>query len=179
MSGEIDFVNTKPEMINIEDIARGLGRRPHFGGHTPKFFSIAEHCLLVKNRLFQLFPNDHMLQLAGLLHDAAEAYLSDVPSPLKALICRYDLHESALLRAIFSKYGIPWNMMFNKHLLQADEWSKEVEIDVFYKGGKNLTTFTNSFNETINVPIINYLDMDEAIDAYLLVFDNLKYTINQ
>ncbi len=60
-SGKIfSFINPKPGMIEIEDIAKGLAYKPHFSGFSPKFFSIAEHCLLVEQLVaFYLVPIEH------------------------------------------------------------------------------------------------------------------------
>jgi hypothetical protein len=65
--------------ICIDDVADGLARTPRFNGHTSRPYSVAAHSLLVAS----LLPPD--LQLAGLLHDASEAYLGDLISPVKHL----------------------------------------------------------------------------------------------
>jgi len=74
--------------VCIEDIAQALSRVPRFGGHTLEFFSVAQHSvmvsLLVRNRGGSFFD-----QMLGLLHDATEAYMSDLPRPLKNLVPEY------------------------------------------------------------------------------------------
>lgn len=63
----------KTEDICIEDVAHGLAMTCRYGGHTRRFYSVAEHCW-------------HLSQFAGLealLHDSSEAYLGDVPRPIK------------------------------------------------------------------------------------------------
>src|SRR5262249_40410739 len=64
-------------MLRIEDIAQGLAHECRFNGHVREFYSVAEHCVRVSWLVPQAFA------LEGLLHDASEAYLKDVPSPLK------------------------------------------------------------------------------------------------
>ena len=63
--------------ICIEDIAWALSNMPRFAGHASRFYSVAEHSLTVSRHC----PVG--LKLAGLLHDASEAYLCDIPSPVK------------------------------------------------------------------------------------------------
>jgi uncharacterized protein len=62
----INVFNPKPEMIEIEDIAHALSFQCRFGGHLPKFYSVAQHSLncsyLVK---------EPALKLTALLHDAS------------------------------------------------------------------------------------------------------------
>lgn len=93
------FLNPKDEDINIHDIAFSLSNQCRFNGHV-QYYSVAEHCIMVSSML----PPDK--QLAGLMHDAAEAYLSDIPSPVKAYLPDYAGLEKTVQDAINKKYGI-------------------------------------------------------------------------
>src|ERR1017187_2988058 len=87
----------------VEDIAHALAHRCRFGGHASKFYSVAEHSVHVS----QLYLPEHALW--GLLHDASEAYLVDLPRPLKLLpeFAPYREAECQLQRAVAVRFGLP------------------------------------------------------------------------
>jgi hypothetical protein len=92
-----------PEKILVEDIAHALAHQCRFGGHASKFYSVAEHSVHVS----QLCRPEHALW--GLLHDASEAYLVDLPRPLKLLpeFAAYREAERRLQRAVAVRFGLP------------------------------------------------------------------------
>lgn len=90
--------------FDILDIAHALGNNCRWTGHCSPFYSVAEHCIHVA----ELLPME--LKLTGLLHDAAEAYVHDTPSPLKAYLRRqgfdaFDRLEHEFQSAIYAKFG--------------------------------------------------------------------------
>ena len=102
-----------PEQICILDIAHALSQTCRFSGHTRVFFSVAQHCCIVHDLLQHQEGGKYALE--GLLHDAAEAYLVDLPRPVKEALrasgadC-FDAVEDQLSRTIAEKYGLvyPW-----------------------------------------------------------------------
>lgn len=74
---EFDPTNPLAKDVRIQDIAHALSNQCRFTGHTRWFYSVAEHCL----RASFIVPQEHAL--AALLHDASEAYVVDVPTPIK------------------------------------------------------------------------------------------------
>jgi hypothetical protein len=96
------------ENICIEDIAHALANTCRFGGHC-LFYSVAQHSCYVSDEC----PT---CPLWGLLHDAAEAYLVDLPRPIKQQLRRmeggkaslWDVWESRLMMAIAARFGLPW-----------------------------------------------------------------------
>lgn len=91
-----------PDLIDIDDIAQGLSLQCRFVGQVGRFYSVAQHSVLCS---YMSEPGD---ALAALLHDAAEAYMGDVPRPVKALggMDRYLAVEAHLTTIILQKFGL-------------------------------------------------------------------------
>lgn len=92
-------LDPREEEVSILDIAAALSKLCRYGGHCLRFYSVAEHSVLCM---------DHApagLRLATLLHDAAEAYLVDVPRPIKRHLGNYGGIEAGIMRVIAAKYG--------------------------------------------------------------------------
>jgi hypothetical protein len=98
-----DFSAPTKDMICIEDVAHALSHLCRFGGHSPEFYSVAQHCCYVANACPDEFKKE------GLLHDAAEAYMLDVPKPMKRMpfMSGYVAQEELIHFIIARKFGIP------------------------------------------------------------------------
>lgn len=92
----------KAEEISIFDIARSLSHLCRFLGHTTAFYSVAQHSVLVS----KFVPPEDALW--GLLHDASEAYLADLPAPIKrdAKMITYRMAEGRLMVTICQRFGL-------------------------------------------------------------------------
>lgn len=95
-----DLLNPTPDMINAFDIALALSRINRFNGHTNTPYTVAEHSI----RVAALVSPQYRLQ--ALLHDAAEAYIGDISSPLKAMLPEYQRIERRIHLAICERFGI-------------------------------------------------------------------------
>jgi uncharacterized protein len=91
-----------PEEIDIDDLAHSLAHQCRFLGHTDSFYSVAQHSVVVS----RLVPRPDALW--GLLHDASEAYLGDLPEPVKCnpLMAVYREAEDRLLACICGRFGL-------------------------------------------------------------------------
>lgn len=78
-------LDPSPEDIDIEDIAHALSNQCRFTGHVKAYYSIAEHSVRVANYILDNYPGRLEDAFAGLMHDASEAYLSDLSRPIKQL----------------------------------------------------------------------------------------------
>lgn len=95
--------------IEIYDIAHALSNLCRYSGHCRKFYSVAEHSVLVSKIIQKLWPEDLEAAWAGLLHDATEAYVGDITTPLKILIPKFIEIEDTIALDIAKKFKIKWN----------------------------------------------------------------------
>ncbi len=106
-SGKMNPVNPNPDDINIVDIAHGLSNVCRYTGQCRKFYSVAEHSVRVSEYLTSTGESNEVA-LYGLLHDASEAYLADVATPVKTSdgFSMYRQYESSLQCLIYNKFGL-------------------------------------------------------------------------
>jgi uncharacterized protein len=98
------FLNV--EVVNIEDIGRALSKICRFGGHCREFYSVAQHSVLTMNIACHAWKLRNSAARAVLLHDAQEAYLGDVVSPLKAELREYQLLEHLAEQVMQAKFDL-------------------------------------------------------------------------
>lgn len=120
-----DVFNPKDEDIIVNDIAHALSNLCRYGGHTPEFYSVAQHSVLCSLRGETLEE-----QLELLMHDASEAYLIDLPKPIKLLMPEYIRVEDNLLSLIFNKFKLSFPLSDSVHKIDRD--LLEYEYERFY-----------------------------------------------
>ena len=98
------YTNPQSNVFTIEDIALSLSNVCRFGGQVDKHYSVAQHSVLVS------YAIDPEFALDGLMHDAAEAFLGDCPTPLKMLLPDYKAMEELHERDIFRRFGLQYPM---------------------------------------------------------------------
>src|SRR5919112_3830713 len=104
----VNPLDPDPEQFDIEDIARALGNLCRFGGHCRAFYSVAQHSVIV-SELVQQRGGDVEDVFAALMHDASEAYLGDMPHPIKhrsPLGTAFREAEAVLEAALRERFGI-------------------------------------------------------------------------
>lgn len=122
---EINLLNPCEDDIDIFDIAQALSNICRFGGHLNQFYSVAQHSVLV---MAIVEPWNADLALEALLHDATEAYLGDVISPLKHLLgASYKTLEANFETVIAQKFLLNNSLAAKKMIKSADIQALEME----------------------------------------------------
>lgn len=96
------FLDPDPEDIDIYDIAHALSMNCRYTGHCDRFYSVAEHSW----HMARMAPEGY--ELAALLHDASEAYITDIASPIKQHLPDYQQMEDHLMKHISAKFGFQY-----------------------------------------------------------------------
>jgi uncharacterized protein len=136
----VDVFEPKPEMFVIEDIAHALSMIPRWGGHFPFFYSVARHSREVSFRT----KGD---KLEALMHDASEAYLMDLPRPIKRNMPEYKAIEDGLMMVIAEKFGFQYPL--SEETKRADkaeleeEWKVREELNGIAKGFSTESDFAD------------------------------------
>lgn len=159
-----DLVIRDPDInnIDIEDIAHGLSLHCRYGGQIPKHYSVAQHSVLVSELCD---PKDAFW---GLMHDAAEAYIGDIISPVKRMLKDFSKVENYFMSVICEKYKMKREMPpsvkvadMNAYLLEEHDlrgnnywpggivppWVKRVERLQYWSAGFAERAFLSRFME--------------------------------
>lgn len=120
-----------PKEVNIRDIAHALANICRFNGHCVRFYSVAQHSVLVS----RIVPAKFAFE--ALLHDAAEAYVSDCPTPIKRELQLLTIMEHLVMGAIASRFGLPKDG-FHAEIHEADLIALATENrDLMNAGGQH------------------------------------------
>jgi uncharacterized protein len=95
----LDFLNPRASDFTLDDIAHGLSNICRYAGQCDRFYSVAEHSILV-SEVTETF------KLEALMHDAAEAFLGDVTRPLKQVVPEFKVLERNIQQAINERFGL-------------------------------------------------------------------------
>ncbi len=123
----INVLNPEPKNIVIEDIAHALSNMPRFGGQLNRHHSVAQHSVMAA----KMAKKED--KLAALMHDASEAYLLDMPTPIKNHLPHYKWYENNLMLTIAEKFGFEYPLNSDLKKIDKDllilEWDNMVDID--------------------------------------------------
>jgi hypothetical protein len=125
-------VDPVPEEVDIRDIAHALSMQCRYAGHCLRFYSVAEHCVHLAR--YVSTPNKPW----ALLHDASEAYLVDVPRPLKPYLPGYYEAEKRVMDVVAEAFGLssvmPSEVKTADNRILIDERRQNM-WPAFYEGG--------------------------------------------
>ena len=163
-----DPIKANAEEIDIRDIAHALSMLCRANGHFPHFYSVGQHSVNCMNEA-RARGYSKRVQLGCLLHDASEAYISDITRPIKPHISGYLEIESRLQGQIFDKWITP--------ALDDEEKKLVCDIDdavLYYE-------FVEMMNEKLfqNAPVliskpkISFVDFSYTESEFLKEFEEL------
>lgn len=150
---EVNVFKPTPDMFHIEDIASGLSKICRFTGQIPKFYSVAQHSVLCSRAVYREY------KLAALLHDASEAYIQDIASPIKQNLPDYLQLEDLVMRWIAERFQFEYPLPEAVH-----------KIDKVLFNIEN-RTFRGNGNE--GVTLRDFWSPDKAYKEFMLDYNIL------
>jgi uncharacterized protein len=146
------------EMFDIEDIAHALSYQCRFGGHLKKYYSVANHSIYCSVRAREKNLSKR-LQLTALMHDCSEAYLVDIPRPIKKLFTQYKEIENSLMTTLSQIYDFDWPLPQEIHDIDNEALQAEWNYLMIEKPN--------------TIPILVYSQQD-ASNIFMNIFNHLK-----
>ena len=164
----VDPKNASADEICIKDIAHALSMLCRANGHFPHFYSVGQHSINCAKEA-EARGDSRRVQLGCLLHDASEAYLSDITRPVKPYLVGYLDIEANLQKVIFDKW-IP--------ALSDDEKKQVFEIDdtiLYYEFVELMHEKLTPEEPTLkSKPIFDFVDFSNVEGEFLEMFEELK-----
>ena len=143
-----NFLNPQEELIDIEDISIGLNNIYRFTGQTNYKYTVAIHSIIVS----MLVPFE--FKIYGLLHDATEAYLGDINSPLKRCLPEYRKIEKNLHEAIMNKFNLK---------TEIPQIVKDVDLKLLFTEKRDLFKHKLDWSNEVEPYTFNTLDIIEEV----------------
>lgn len=139
--GKFFYLYPERGQLELEDILGALSYEARFGGHTKRHYTVGQHSILGAKCLYDLVRNEWLEELFGppglteeafgleeqrlrllplefLLHDAAEAFCKDIPTPLKTMLPFYKAIEHSVDQCIRAKFGL--SLVMSKEVKDMD-----------------------------------------------------------
>lgn len=169
--GGTHFSPTNPDMndFHISDAAHALSLICRGNGHVKQFFSVGQHCI---NCALEAEARGYSkrVTLACLLHDASEAYMSDVPRPFKKYLKEYAVFEEKLLSLIYRKY-LDSDVTEEEQRLIKQIDNDILAYDLFYLLGEGNEENLPQMKRTFSYEVRPFEDVERE---YRELFERLK-----
>ena len=192
--GFFNYSHPEKSQINVVDIAHALSNICRFSGHTKHFYSVAEHSILCYSYCIEFGAGEEVsvspqTLMYALMHDAAEAFISDIPSPFKSINPVIRVHEVEILSSIFELLELDLEDADKDLVLAADRY-------MLFKEAKDLLNPSTRFRHVWGPQIAPYpavvdkmmsnadteydmdiqcLDPDQAKATWLSFFNELRW----
>lgn len=165
----LDPLEPDMTLVDIRDIAHALSLTCRGNGHVKTFFSVAQHCI---NCALEAEARGYSprLILACLIHDASEAYMSDVPRPLKRCLGEYCRAEDRLLDLIYEKYlGAPLTE-------EEEKLVKSIDNDMMYYDLRELLGEISAVDAPEIKISLNYdwVTFEQVEQTYLELYEKFR-----
>lgn len=171
---QFSFTHPEPEQVCIEDIACALSKTCRYGGQINTLYSVADHCVnvaqYIKDTYYKVPPK---VLLAALLHDAAEAYVADVPSPAKRLLKDYQVLEDRVQSVIDTKYDVLMPERWNSIIKMVDNLIVRDEAPLLFD---NFPFWINQFRK-LDADIVISKSHQAAYNRFYYTFKELQERI--
>ena len=190
----------EPDKICIEDIAHSLSLLCRFNGHCNRFYSVAEHSVRVASLVNQFvgglyhpyqeiyktnrdYKRDYNCEMYALLHDTSEAYISDIPRPIKSSLTNFKDIEKNIEKNILQKYcrfkynEEKYDHFINEckpHITKADNILLATEARDL---GMKLIDDWKLEEEPLKEQIIPYIFPEEAEEDFIRKFNSIQRSI--
>ena len=160
--------------IDIRDIAHALSMICRGGGHVKIFFSVAQHSLICAEEA-RLRGCSLQVQLAALLHDGSEAYMSDLVRPVKEQIPQYRIMENQLIDTIWSKFipGQPLNEEERRAIKEIDDDAMSWDMKILLGDEIN-----QNYRNLQMLPEHRFEPMEQVEAQFLKKFNQLRSGLN-
>jgi hypothetical protein len=177
----------RAEHVDILDIVVPLSRKGRWNDHCKFSYSVGAHSLQVAQRIRDAGGTEEE-QLAGLLHDASEAYFADVPTPIKRFLKEISVLEDGIQGAIEARYKLPFGIFNSDIVKEADkaclifeaktllhripDWVTEYSMD-FRDGILKLSNANHAMYSYSSPFSVEKIDNDKIMKAFLDKFFQL------
>lgn len=166
------ILDPQPEDVSIYDIAHNLSMQCRYNGALPQFYSVAQHSVYVAEYMERKGIRARRC-LKALLHDAHEAYIGDIVTPLKVVLPDYQEIERRIDNAIFDKFDVPRG--FDELIKEADKRVFATEVrDLRHPHGYINYPAAPKIMEPIDDIVIEPIESKAAAQLFLQKY--IKYT---
>lgn len=168
----IKFYPLDPKIkdIQTEEIAQALSLLCRANGHFRHFYSVAQHSLNCAKEAKKRNLSKRV-QLGCLLHDASEAYLSDVTRPVKSELPNYVMIEQRLQKMIYQAYGLTLTDTERQHIKEIDD------AMLSYKLKELLHTEIESKTALVGTYDLSFVPMDKVKGQFIKKVDQLTKSV--
>lgn len=163
----------RPQDVDVVDIAHALGMICRYGGHSAQLYTVGQHSLLVASAVARDYPERLDWQLMALMHDASEAYLVDVPRPIKPFLVGYYEVEARVEACIQRALSLPTDP---DGAALVKTYDSRILVDECRKLTGN-SDWGRSFGEPLGV-MISPLSPWQSERQFLAMYDGLMRGIN-